>query len=413
MVLARFSVFWVVSLSLLLLLPPLHKINVLVVADNLYLEGYLNQNNLPGSLNDPRGIPNLPFGTEHNRLSDGISSTDPFDTVSPNFPIYDGPLQDQSNRAQFFIQYLANAVEQGIMVQNAGDSQREDARMALVRKSFDVIGHYNVTNTTTGVTIIEPLYRINQGFGPAPVKNFTVNAAMKWNPSGFAIQQGEKYHIYVPGVEVGFSPQYWVDGNIRSNAEGYTSYYDAVSNCYAAAGKCRPYLRKKRRFPTANWMALICSVGVFIRPLGNVRTGYETEMSWLPLDESRVAQQTFYVGSDITFVSPYDGEIICYANDAHNMYWNNQGSINVTAERVSWPPSNITYYEPLYLPACDSAIAVYANEAIGETWLKGLKCNPNGGGAAWTPEQVSNQTHYTYASGAPMYLANVPKGIVL
>ena len=296
------------------------------------------------------------------------------------------------------------------MVEGAGDSQKEDARMALVRASLEIINHHNVTNPRTGVTTKTPVYR---GFGPAPSKNFTVNAAIKWNPSGFAIQDGETYHIFVPGIETGFSPQYWIDGNIRSNAEGYTSYYDAVSNCYAAAGKCRQYLRKKRRFPDANWMSLICSVGVFVRPLGNVQTGHETEMSWLPLDESRIAQQTFYVGSDITFVSPYSGEIICYANDAHNLYWNNQGSINVTAERISWPPSNITYYQPLYLPACDSAIAVYANEAIGETWLHGLKCNPNGGGAAWSPEQVNNQTHYIYASGAPLYLANVPKGIVL
>ena len=404
--LGRFLVFLILGWSLLV---HEYKISFFVGADNLYLEGYLNQNNLPGSLNDPRGIPNLPFGTEHNRLSDGISSTDPFETVSPNFPLYNGPLQDQSGRSQFFVEYLASAVLQGIAVEGAGDSQREDARMALVRAALNITGNITVTNPITGKPTTNYTY---QGFGPAPSKNFTVNAAIKWNPSGFAIQEGETYHVFVPGIEVGFSPQYWIDGNIRANAEGYTSYYDAVSNCYAAVGKCRPYLRKKRRFPDGNWMSLVCSVGSFVRALGNVQPGHETEMNWLPLDESRLAEQTFYVGSDITFVSPYTGELICYANDAHNLYWNNQGSINVTTERVSWPPANVTYYQPLYLPACDSAIAAYANQAIGET-IDGLKCNPNGGGAAWTPEQVSNQTHYSYASGAPNYLAHVPKGIVL
>ena len=401
--------------------------SLLVMADNLYLEGYVNQNDLPGSLLDPRGIPNLPFGTETNRMSDGVTSTDPYDAVSSNFPVYEGPIQTAPTRYLSYLEYLQNAKEQGIAVRGSGDSVIEDARMAIVRMMENATlyqkmasaakrnqqQHHNATGPappTPNITF------------PAPTKNFTVYAAMKWNPSGFAVQKGETYAVFVSPkttAEMGTSLNYglasavhWDDGNIRSNAEGYTAYYDAVSNCYAAAGRCRSYLRKNRRFPNANWMSLICSVGLYVRPMGAVQEGNEAETNWLPLDESRLQETMFYVGEFIQFTAVETGELICFANDAHNLYWNNKGSIVVTAIRLSWPPSDGSYYQPLYHPACDSAIAVYANGGINVENPR-LKCNAAGGGSAWTDAEVNNQTVYQYASGAPSYLSYVPKGIVL
>jgi len=393
-----------------------------VVADDLYLEGYVNQNDLPGSLLDPRGIPNLPFGTETNRFSDGVTSTDPYDAVSSNFPIYEGPIQTAPTRYLSYIEYLNNAKEQGIAVRGSGDSVIEDARMAVVRQIESAVLNATLHAVAQGLANNGTMPNVTLPAFPPPTKNFTVYAAIKWNPSGFAIQAGETYAVFVPPRTTTttattlasglMSPVHWEDGNIRSNAEGYTSYYDAVSNCYAAAGRCRSYLRRNRRFPDANWMSLVCSVGLYVRPMGAVQDGNEKETNWLPLDESRLQETMFYVGEYIQFKAVETGELICFANDAHNLYWNNKGSILVTAVRMSWPPSNDTYYQPLYRPACDSAIAVYANGGINVPNPR-LNCNPVGGGSAWTEAEVNNQTVYHYASGAPQYLSYVPKGIVL
>ena len=80
------------------------------------------------------------------------------------------------------------------------------------------------------------------------------------------------------------------------------------------------------------------------------------------------------------FQANNSGELICFANDAHTLYWNNHGDIQVTVTRTSWPPSNETYYQNLYLPSCDSAAVVYGNKT---------KCNPTGGGDGWTEAEIA------------------------
>jgi len=62
-----------------------------------------------------------------------------------------------------------------------------------------------------------------------------------------------------------------MDGKIRVDAEGYIAYYDATSKCYAAAGRCRPYLKHSRRVLSANWMSLCCGVGNYVWKLDEVR----------------------------------------------------------------------------------------------------------------------------------------------
>jgi hypothetical protein len=356
-------------------------------ADDLYLEGFLNKEKLPGSPNDPRSMPNLPFSTDTNRISDGVTSTDPYSQFSTNFPLYSGALTNGDNRYLFYLAYAQSAAEQGIALYGAGDAIIEDARESIIQQ-------------------------VNYTSLPNPTKNFTVYASVKWNPSGFAIQTGEMYSIEVEGSQGGYSSQFWTDGNIRANAEGYVAYFDAVSNCHVALGRCRSHLKKKRRYLSANWMSLICSIGQFVRPLGAVHKGNEAQTKWLPLDESRLLDTFFYVGQQTTFRAPNSGELICFANDAHNLYWNNAGSLNVTVTRLSWPPDNSTYYQDLYMPSCDSAIAVYANQGVNVENTT-LQCNPNGGGTGWTDEEYSGFVNDKYESGAPPYLSYVPKGIVL
>ena len=75
-------------------------------ADNLYSEGFLNPGNLPGNLNDPRHMPNLPFSTDTNIVSDGVSSTDPYSTLSPDFPLYSGVISNGDHRYMYYKEYI-------------------------------------------------------------------------------------------------------------------------------------------------------------------------------------------------------------------------------------------------------------------------------------------------------------------
>ena len=352
---------------------------------NVYEEGFNSIGILPGSPGDPRGMPNIPFSTDTNRLTDGFTSNAPVDITSPHFPMYYGSIADASLRYERYAKYAESAAVQGVALYGAGDAVKEDARVKITSKpNYEQI--------------------------PAPSISFPVYAAIKWNPSDFAIQDGETYEVSVNGPQTGFSSQFWRDGNIRVNAEGYESYYDATSNCYVGLGRCRSYLRKKRRLEIANWMSLVCGIGQFVIPLQAIEPGKANLARYLPLDESALRETIFHVGQSVTFRAIYTGSLICFANDAHSEYWNNQGQLNVTVTRVSWPPKNTTYYQGLYLPACDSALAVYANygyrdQNLTETELAALRmaCNANGGGAGWTMENIlSNSARYE--SGAPDFL---------
>jgi len=323
--------------------------------------------------------PNLPFTVDTNRYSDGFTSSGSVEMTSTHFPEYDGALALTDTRVKEYLAYKESAIVQGVALAGEGDAKVEDARYALFQK----YGDEGVKNL------------------PKPSISFLVYAAVKWNPSRFAIQEGETYSIEVRGSDTGFSNQFWNDGGIRINAEGYKSYFDAVSNCFIALGRCRPHLKKKRRLPLANWMTLACGIGEFVRPLSDVKEGSETNMRFLPLSESVLQQTVFVVGRQLEFRAEHSGMLICFANDAQTLYWNNKGYLNVTVTRESWPPSNQTVYQQMYLPACDSALAVYSLQlADGSVNPHPLPCNPNGGGSGWKKENIYSQKA-RYSSGAP------------
>ena len=162
------------------------------------------------------------------RFSDATSSASAFDTVSPSFPYYLGYTANISTRYLRFTEYQLSADIQGISTFGAGDEAREAARLKIT----DQPNYLNF---------------------PAPSTNFSVKAAIKWNPSDFAIQEGETYRVEVLGQQDGYTSQMWYDGGIRVNSAGYSSYFDSISNCYVGMGRCRPHLRKRRRLPGANW----------------------------------------------------------------------------------------------------------------------------------------------------------------
>ena len=344
-------------------------------SDELYKEGFNDYDNLPGGYNDTLQRPNTPFSTDTNRFADGFTSTGAFDTSSPRFPVYRGAEANVSDRYLRYTAYVKSAAEQGISPYGAGDRVREEARLKITS---------------------QPNYRDL----PAPTKTFPVLAAIKWNPSDFAIQEGESYNITVKGNDSGYSSQFWYDGGLRVNSEGYASHFDAVSNCYVGMGRCRPFLKKRRRLISANWMSLACAIGQFVRPLVEVEPGSESSYRWIPLDESTLQETIFDVGSHVHFRATYTGQLICFANDAHSQYWNNYGQLEVTAVRTSWPPKNTTVYEESLVPSCDSAQAVYANHNTQNLPGNKVQCNPNGGGAGWKEADVKNRAG-TYGSGAP------------
>eukprot|EP01035_Chromulina_nebulosa_P020863 gene20863-27040_t len=314
------------------------------------------------SSSDPYHSPNLPFTTDTNRYADGFTSSSNFDISSPHFPLYHGSAANTSQRYRYYQLYKESAAIQGVRLYGQGDAQAEFAKVKI-------LDEYDYKNL------------------PNPSKKFTVYAAIKWNPSSFAIQEGEHYNISVIGATDANTTQFWYDGGIKVGPNGYESYFDAYSNCYVGMGRCRPHLKKRRRIPSANWMSLSCAIGQFVRPLVDPEPGFENLYRWLPLDESELIPTVFNVGEFIEFRAVYTGELICFANDAHTLYWNNRGSIAVTVTRVSWPPINSTYYEELLLPSCDSAQVVYVNHGINTGEGK-IKCNPNGGGSGWTESEI-------------------------
>ncbi|CAM9221615.1 unnamed protein product, partial [Discosporangium mesarthrocarpum] len=146
---------------------------------------------------------------------------------------------------------------------------------------------------------------------------------------------GETYRVEVPGE------QFWVDGGIRVTTKGYTPYYDVISKCWVAAGRCRAYLASSRPrvpLPRARWLELVCGIGDFHQELKDVGYG----LTYLPISDADLLPTLFPVGWNLTFVAEHTGELICFANDAEGLYGNNMGAINATVTRESWPP-NSTY----------------------------------------------------------------------
>mmetsp|Transcript_11849 Transcript_11849/g.15494 ORF Transcript_11849/g.15494 Transcript_11849/m.15494 type:complete len:276 (-) Transcript_11849:2-829(-) len=240
---------------------------------------YLNEI-LPGHDEDPRGLPNLPFQVDTNRYTDGVSSISVLGSTSPSFPYYNLSLEtdDLPFRREAAYKVEASRAEQGVTYRGAGDFIREEAVEDLL---------VDKNNRT-----------FSEGFCPAPNTTFTVHANKMWNPSHFAIQDGETYLIEVVGE------QYWLDDGIKVDADGYPSFYDAFSRCHVAAGKCRAYLKNARRLADANWMKLICSIGNYVTKLQEVTNELD---HYMPLNEEDLIATFFEVGKQTEFTAHQTG----------------------------------------------------------------------------------------------------------
>ena len=73
--------------------------------------------------------------------------------------------------------------------------------------------------------------------------------------------------------------------------------------------------------------------------------------------------------------------------------------IPCTSYQASWPPSTIAVYQSELLPACDSARVVYTNKGDNSPGKGKIECNPSGGGAGWSLEDVLNtKVHLQYST---------------
>ena len=263
---------------------------------------------LPGGRGDD-DLPNLPYAVDANRYSDGVSSVSPLTDTAPAFPLHRGAVSDApAGRRRLALAKVQSEIEQGVAAAGDGEYVRERR-------------------------VAETLERLAANPGAAPATSFWVNASLRWNPSGFAIQSNETYRIEVRGH------QRWVDGFVKIDADGYTASYDAVSKCWVAAGRCRAYLGAKRRLLDANWFELVCGVGEYVWRLQEQSDGQGNDTAaYMPLREAEVTASLFRVGSRLDFTATHDGELVCFANDADWLYWNNDGQLRVDVTRTSWPP---------------------------------------------------------------------------
>lgn len=222
----------------------------------------------PGHRNDNRGLPNLPFSVDSNRLSDGVSSISPWTSTGPSFPLYKGSdVFDAEVRKDHEKATRVSRIEQGVAQSGAGSYERAQARLAsLVTASggLNALGDnipFNVTSGEwTGAT---------PSSGSLPTKSFPVHAANRWNPSNFAIQPGERYKIEVSGS--------WSDlyGAKTVDTLGYDSKWNVAKKCYTSGNQCYPHLRQKLRYKASNWMHLICGVGTYANLLIDAAEGVD------------------------------------------------------------------------------------------------------------------------------------------
>ena len=126
----------------------------------------------------------------------------------------------------------------------------------------------------------------------------TVPARERWHYSGVQLVAGTSYHIEVPGA------QYWHDMHLRFGPEGGTT------------GPFQKLAASKLRFKgdarvRAEYFTLIGTIGESLEHAFVIGAG--------PLD----------------FVSPATGELVCFANDVPQAYWNNFGQITFTISIAS------------------------------------------------------------------------------
>jgi hypothetical protein len=116
-----------------------------------------------------------------------------------------------------------------------------------------------------------------------------VAAAEHWSRTGLRLEAGVSYRLTASGT--------WRDWHVETTAAGYTRWYLAPFG----------WLRRAPRRP---WFEL---------------------MGCLDADPAT----TFPIGAGTTYVPPWSGELVCFANDVSWAYGNNSGAVTLGVERAA------------------------------------------------------------------------------
>ena len=100
---------------------------------------------------------------------------------------------------------------------------------------------------------------IREPFGPLAFRSETMLTG-----TAVSLRLGETYTVSVPGE------QYWTDGRIRSDANGYHLHYDAIDACWV-----RSLRRLQKKVLLCEWRgATRCVVPHEVRPVVNEGKDY-------------------------------------------------------------------------------------------------------------------------------------------
>ena len=118
-----------------------------------------------------------------------------------------------------------------------------------------------------------------------------IYARDRWNSTGVSLEAGAEYHFESSGI--------WFDSRYRATADGYSTptWFHGVNERFL-------------NFPGANWCSLIGS-----------------------LDKRRA--NFFLIGRHCNLTPTVSGELLCFANDAPWLRWNNRGEVDIRITRRS------------------------------------------------------------------------------
>ncbi len=124
-------------------------------------------------------------------------------------------------------------------------------------------------------------------------QKFTVFAKPTWNRSQILVEAGQTYRLEILQVTQ------WQDAWIQNidPTQGYRLWYLAP-------------LAGLRRFPQANWFALIGAIG-------------KDRNTFFPIDQT-----------PMKYIPTTTGEFLCFANDAPFAYGNNSGQLTLQITRL-------------------------------------------------------------------------------
>jgi hypothetical protein len=126
--------------------------------------------------------------------------------------------------------------------------------------------------------------------------SFTVDSRVEWNRTPFVVKTGDRLRLRASGT--------WWDAFIPCSADGYGA----------------PWFYALKVLPR------IPDNGRYFRLMGRIVADDQA-----PADDDIAA--TFVIGTDCAFEAKTDGRLFVFVNDHKGAYWNNWGSVTLTAER--------------------------------------------------------------------------------